>query len=296
MTIPVAKFVRFLDPTQPAELRAAAALLLGELGAKDAGVQAAILAALDDDDEAVRLPALRTAGKLKIAKSLPTLIERIKSGGPEASAAAEAAAQLGAEGVRKLQDLLHHVVPGVRKYIVAALTAVTGGGADSGVGVLFDPDPQVALSAAGAIVGRIPSLTPARRAELAAELIAIATQKKTKVPVHSEYPLVKVLASLNDPAAANVLWDRVGPGFPKDVRALALSTVGGWLQKPSTEQWKRLFQCAAERDFQVAAPALVLLSRLPSTDKQTEAWIELLKAPDPAARKLAIERILFDPS
>ena len=41
----------------------------------------------------------------------------------------------------------------------------------------------------------------------------------------------------------------------------------------------------------VAAPALVLLTRLPATDKQLDDWLALLKAPDLAPRRLAVEKI-----
>lgn len=63
------------------------------------------------------------------------------------------------------------------------------------------------------------------------------------------------------------------------------------MQKPTADQWKRLFAAAVERDFAVAAPALVLLTRLPASDKQLDDWLALLKAPDLAPRRLAVEKI-----
>ena len=291
MDIPAKKLVRLLHADQPADLRAAAVLVLAELGVKDADANAELIARLDDDDPAVRVNALRAAGRLKVSKALPVLLERIKGGGEEARLAAESAAKLGADGVKKLHDLLHQVVPGVRKYIAAALTSDSATGTDAGVSVLLDKDPQVAVAAANAIIARLPAMPADRKKELAGELIALAKDRKNKLPPSAEGPVVKLLAALNDPAAADVLWDRTGPGHSHEVRATAMAAVGGWVQKPTADQWKRLFAAAVERDFAVAAPALVLLTRLPAADKQLADWLALLTAPDLAPRRLAVEKI-----
>ncbi len=289
MDISVKKLVRLMNADQPADLRAAAVLVLCELGVKDAEASAEVVRLLDDEDLTVRLYALRAAGKLKVTKALPVLLDRIKHGGDEARLAADSAARLGPDGVKKLQTLLHAVVPGVRKYIAAALTSDAA--ADAGVLVLLDKDPQVAMSAAAAIIGRLPTMPPERKAELALELIAVAKDKRKKLPAASEAPVVKVLAALNDPAAAEVLWERTGQPSGSDVRAMALNAVGGWLQKPTGDQWKRLFAAAVDRDFAVAAPALVLLTRLPAADKQLDDWVALFSASDLAPRRLATEKV-----
>lgn len=291
MDVPVKKLVRLLHPDQPADLRAAAVRVFSELGVKDADASAELVARLTDDDPAVRVAAIAAAGRLKLTKALPVLLDRIKGGGEEGSLAAEAAARLGADGVKKLQELLHHVVPGVRKYIAAALSTVGTAGAEAGVSVLLDKDPQVALVAANAIIGRIPTMPADRKKALVDELLAALSDKKTKLPPTAELPVVKVLASLNDPAAADVLWDRTRPGFSHEVRAAALAVAGGWLQTPTKGQWQRLFACASERDFAVVAPALVVLTRLPAADKQLADWLALFQAPDAAARRLALDKV-----
>jgi HEAT repeat protein len=292
MDIPAKKLARLLHADQPADLRAAAVLVLGELGVKDAEANTEVIARLDDPESLVRIYALRAVGKLKVVKALPVLLDRIKGGGEEARLAADSAAKLGPDAVKKLHDLLHQVVPGVRKYIAAALTSdAAGSGADAGVSVLLDKDPQVAVAAANAIIGRLPTMTPDRKKELVGELVALAKDKKNKLPASAEGPVVKLLAALNDPAAADVLWDRTAPGFSHEVRATAMNAVGGWVQKPTADQWKRLFATAVERDFAVAAPALVLLTRLSANDKQLDDWVGLLRAPDLAPRRLAVEKI-----
>ena len=267
MDVPVKKLVRLLHPEQPAEIRGAAVLVFTELGIKDAEASAELIARLTDPEPVVRVFAIKAAGRLKLTKALPILLERIKGGGEEANLAADSAAKLGAEGVKGLQGLMNQVAPGLRRYIAAALTGAGSAGAEAGISVLVDKDPQVANAAAHAIISRIPTTPPEQKKALVAELIAIATNKKQKLPPTAELPVVRVLASLNDPSAADLLWDRVLPPFSAEVRAIALQAVGGWLQSPTKEQWRRLFTCAVESNFQIAAPALVLLSRLPVAAK-----------------------------
>jgi hypothetical protein len=288
MDIPVKKLTRLLAPDQPPEVRAAAVLVLTELGAKDAEVSSELIARLDDESEAVRIQAIQAVGRLRVAKALPVLLDRIRVGGEEANLAADAAAKLGESGVKGLQKLMPEVAPGLRRYIAAALTGAGSAGAEAGVSVLLDKDPQVAAAAATAIIGRIPTMPADRRAALTEELITLAT--KRKLPPSAELPVVRVLAALNDPDAADALWDRVLPPHPTEVRAAALQAVGGWVHAPSKDQWRKLFACAAEADFRVAAPALMVLNRLPA-DKHADDWLELLRAPDVAARRLALEKV-----
>ncbi len=290
MDISVKRLVRLLKADQPAEVRAAAFTVLGELGVKDTEASAELLASLDDDSDAVRVAAIQTVGKLKTAKALPVLLERIKSGGEEANLSADAAAKLGAEGVKGLQALMHTVVPGVRRYIASALTSAAAG-PEAGVTVLLDKDPQTAAAGANAIIGRIPTLPPDRKSALVKELVSVASSKKTRLPPSSELPIVRVLAALNDPAAADALWERTLPPHSVEVRAQSLQAVGGWTKTPTKDQWRRLFACATDAEFRVAALALMILDRLPVSDKQLVDWVALLRAPDLAARRLAMEKI-----
>jgi hypothetical protein len=54
---------------------------------------------------------------------------------------------------------------------------------------------------------------------------------------------------------------------------------------------KRLFACAADKDFRLAAPALVLLKNLPVEARAVPEWLTLLEAADVAVRKLAMEKV-----
>src|SRR5262245_10284163 len=117
MQIAAKKIVRLLQPDQPPDVRRAAAIVLGEVGARDAALAAARCDRLDVADPALRLAAIEAVGKLGIGRALPALLERVKTGGEGAEAAAHAAAKLGAKGTRALQELMPRVAPGLRRYI-----------------------------------------------------------------------------------------------------------------------------------------------------------------------------------
>ena len=287
MDVPVKKLVKLLDPARPSGVRTAAVVVCGELGVKDSATE--LLAALWDEDDAVRLAAVPACGQLKLVKALPIFLERIPTGGVEGNLCAAAAAQLGPAGVKGLHDLLHKVAPGVRKTIAAVLSGA-GGGAEASVSVLRDHDPAVVTAAAAAIAGRVPELSVAQKHALTEELVAFAGEKAKRLPA-AELAVVKLLAALNDPAAADVLWDRTAPPHPPEVRAAALGAVGGFAGDLSKDRWKRLFAAAADPLFPVAAPALMVLSKQSVVAKQLADWAGLFHAPDQAARRLALEKV-----
>src|SRR5260370_41501022 len=91
------KLLKLVESGTTPELRIAAARVLGEVGVRDAELGRVLTIALEDADSAVRLQILRTIGQLRFDVALPSLLARIREGGPEAEVAAQAAAQLGAK-------------------------------------------------------------------------------------------------------------------------------------------------------------------------------------------------------
>jgi hypothetical protein len=292
MSVTTESILRLMRPDQSPEVRRAAALVLGEVGGKGDGIGEALIEHLADDDGGVRRESIRAVGKLRVDAALPALLDRIRHGGEEAELAAQAAARLGARGTRALQELMPKVAPGLRRYIAAALP---GGGTASAsaaaVAVLLDSDPNVVGAAVASLISQIPSLTPAQRRAWADQLLPVAEDHKTPHPPATAAAVVRLLAALQDPRAESVLWDHVSGPRPPEVRAAALQALGKWPTTPTKEHLQRLFTCAADADFRVAAPALLLLQRLPADNKSLSHWLELLRAPDVAVRKLALSKV-----
>jgi HEAT repeat protein len=287
------KLLRLLRPDSAPELRRAAALVLGEVGTRSSELTAALGEALADSDSLVRLEALHAVGKLRIESALPRLVERIAEGGPESEAAALAAARLGDKGTRALKDLMGHVAPGLRRRIAAALaSAGTASAETAAVDALLDSDPGVVDAAARSLGAEIPSLTPASRKALADHLLDLLKKKKgPPLPPASETAIVRLVAALGDERAKATLWERTAPGYRPEVRGAALQALGRWAEAPSKDELKRLLACAAEPDFRVASPALMMLKDLPVADRQVPDWLPLLDAPDVAVRRLAIDKV-----
>ena len=292
MQVPSSKILRLMNADQPPEVRCAAALVLGELGGRDAEVSRALCEHLQDADAALRLEVIRAVGKLRVEPALPQLLERIKDGGAEAEQAALAASRLGSRGTRGLQELMPKVAPGLRRYIAAALAGSGAGGADdTGLRVLLDSDPGVIEAAVRSLMSQIPTLAPAKLETLTEQLLHLAQDKKTPLSPHSEVAVVRLLGTVEDPRAGDVLWDRIGPPHSPEARTAALQALGKWVTTPSKDQLQRLFACAMARDFRVAAPALVILNRLPVHDRALSEWLSLLQAPDLSVRQVAMEKV-----
>jgi HEAT repeat protein len=292
MTNTSKKILRLLHPDQPLEVRCAAVLVLGEMGGKDAELTRALCNALKDGEARLRLQVIQAVGKLRIEAALPHLLERIKEGGEEAEPAAQAAAKLGSKGTRALQELMPKVAPGLRPAIASALAAAgTASAETAAVAVLLDRDPKVVEAAGRSLLTQVPALTPAHRQALAEQLLALFEDKKDLLSSSSEVVVLRLLAALGDSRVEAVLWERIAPPHPLEVRAAALQALGKWAASPNKEQLKRLFACAVDSDFRLAAPALVLLKDLPVRERTVSEWLTLLQASDVAVRKLALDKI-----
>lgn len=292
MTDTAKKILRLLHPDQPLDVRCAAVLVLGEIGGKDAELTRALCEALTDSEARLRLQVIQAVGKLRIEAALPHLLERIKEGGEEAEQAAQAAAKLGAKGTRALQELMPKVAPGLRRYIAAALAAAgTASAETAAVVMLLDRDPGVVESAGRSLSAQVPGLTPAHRKALADQLLGLTKNKKEPLSPSSATVVLRLLSALDDPRVEALLWERIVPPYPPEVRAAALQALGKWATAPGKEQLKRLFACATDSDFRLAAPALVLLKDLPVGERTVPEWLTLLQASDVAVRKLALDKI-----
>jgi hypothetical protein len=287
------KLLRLLRPDAAPELRRAALLILGEVGTRGGELTATLTEALDDADAGVRLEALHAAGKLRIEQSLPRLIQRIADGGPESEAAALAAAKMGEKGTRALRELMGHVAPGLRRRIAGAMaSAGTVSAETAAVEALLDSDPGVVDAAARSLGAEIPLLPSASRKALGDHLLELLAKKKgPPLPPASETAIVRLVAALGDERAKAVLWDRILPAYRPEVRGAALQALGRWAESPGKDQVKRLLTCAADLDFRVASPALMILKGVSVRDRQLSEWLPLLDAPDVAVRRAVIDKI-----
>jgi HEAT repeat protein len=182
--------------------------------------------------------------------------------------------------------------PGLRRRIAGALgTGGTASAETAAIDALLDNDPGVVEAAARSLVAKVPSFTPHHRQALADQLLDLLKDKKRPPAASSETALVRLLTALEDKRAESVLWDRIAPSYPAEMRAAALQALGKWVHAPGKDQVKRLLTCANDADFRVAAPALMILKHLPAGKQAASEWLDLLQAHDPTVRGFAVEKL-----
>jgi hypothetical protein len=217
-------------------------------------------------------------------------LARVREGGPEAEVAAQAAARLGAKGTRALQELMAQVAPGLRRRIASALAGANATAA--AVDVLLDTDPGVVDAATRSLINRLPSLSEPQRRGLADQVLELlAPKKKSSLPAASEVALLRLLVALGDPRGEAAYWARSGPPHATELRVAALQALGTLPPPQGKDKLQRLLTCAADADFRVAAPALMILKAIPVTDRTIKEWLPLLEAPDAAVRRFALEKL-----
>jgi len=287
------KLIQLLQSEHAVDLRCAAARVLGHVAARTDEMAETLCEALNDQDPAFRTQVLETVGTLRIEQALPQLLARVSEGGAEAQVAAQAAARLGAKGTRALQELMGQVAPGLRRRIAAALAA---GGASTAkiaaLDALLDSDPGVVDAAGRSLIGQVPTLSKSEHRSVVDHVLEVLQPKKgIKLPPASEAALVRILAALADPKAEAALWARVTPAHPAELRASALQALGTLPLTSKKDRYKLLFAAAADADFRVAAPALMILKALAVTDRNMDDWLSLLQAPDVASRRFGMEKL-----
>lgn len=287
------KLLQLLRPDQPTELRCAAALMLGEVGNKDDKLAEALCQAIDDPEPAFRLHVLTALGKLRIERALPQLLAHMQEAGEEAEVAAQAAARLGAKGIRAVQARMAEASPVLRRRLAAALAeAGTASAETAAVDALLDDDPGVIDAAVRTLSSEVPTLSAGQRRALVDRLLELLQPKKgTRLPLASETALVRLLAAIGDPRGEPVFWARTEPSHPAELRAAVLQALGSLPHPSDRTKLQRLFACAVDGDFRVAAPALMILKAIPVNSRSWKDWLPLLDARDVAVCRFAIEKL-----
>ena len=188
---------------------------------------------------------------------------------------------------------MHKVAPGLRRRIAGALAASgTASAGSAAIDALLDKDPGVVDAAVRSLSGEIPAMSDSARQALADHLLDLLKgKKKSALPPASESAVVRLLAGLADPRAESWFWDLIQPGHPVEVRAAALQGISKSAAPPIKDRLMRLLACAADPNFRVAAPALMMLRGVEVADRQLADWLPLFDTPDVAGRRLAMEKL-----
>lgn len=250
-----------------AELQCAAALVLGELKSKDAGVRKALVRALQSGNETVRLYSVEALAKIGAREAVPHLIPLLGAGPAVKARAMKVITEAGTEVVKELRDRMKGADPEVRKGIAEALGAL--GEEDVLLRALKDPDPAVANSVL-AQVGRFKGK--------AKEVYAILKSGKGTVPC------LQILGEIGEPKWIVPYVDRK---HPPEVRAAAFRSLAK-LGVDASILPKLLPVLDEEGD---PRPALDVLERMKIGKADAKKVLKLLAHPKPAVRVSAIRAL-----
>ena len=286
------KLIQLISAPEALELRRAAALVAGSLGTtRDKRLVKGLLANLQEADVDLRLASIEALGRLRADEALGPLLEFVRLGGPELEVAVSAAGQLGARGLKALGKTMEAVTPALRSRMAAVLAkSGTGGGLVVTAHALLDPDPKVVDAAARSLAAEVPRFTAAQKQALA-KFLSESLEVKSDRADKTEAALVRLLGTLHDPQTEDILWQRLRANAAPEVQAAALQALGHGAAPTTDARLQRLVACAAHTDFQIVAPALVLLKQMPAGAKSAKLWLKLLNAPDVATRRFAVDKL-----
>lgn len=289
------KITELLLRDESALVRTSAAVTLGALGVSDAGTGKALLGALADPEDEVRLQAIIALGRIRFEGALPALLEKFPLGGAEGEESANSIAKLGARGVKALVEQLPKVSPGLRRYIGAALARAGNASSDqAAIDLLSDTDPGMVESTATVLASTLASRTSAQTRAIGKRVGELAQQRG--ISRATDQAVTRLLSAMDDPSGTKSLWDRISANHSPEVRSAALGSLGKGEISNTLENVRRLVQCAGEGDFRIVAPSLILLQKLKVEAAAIGEWLPLFQAKDPAARQLAVEKLGFNPN
>jgi hypothetical protein len=288
----LAKLIHLIAAADSPELRRAAVHVAGRVGTEtDRGLINSLLATLQENDVELRLAAINSLGQLRADAALGPLEDFVRRGGPELEAAVTAATQLGGRGLKTMGKIMDAAPPALKSRMAAVLAkSGTGGGLVATAHALLDPDPKVVDAAARSLAAEVPSLSAAQKQALGKFLIESLQPKKGQA-AKTEAAMLRLLGTLHDAKAEDIFWTRVAAGITPEVRGAALHALGQAAGAVTKARLERLVACAAADDFQIVAPALMILKKVPAGADNTKLWLELLDAPDVATRRFAVDRL-----
>jgi HEAT repeat protein len=278
-----------------AELQCAAARVLGELQARDAGVLKALARTLRSSNETVKLYAVDALAKIDASAAAPHLIPLLGDSDPVRSRVLQALASLGAQAAPVLREHLASENPRVRQGVVELLGRFAEeDSSDALFAALLDPEAEVARKAAQVWRGRARELAADRKAALGRRILEFVKSPRARKAETAVASSLLILGALGDPRAVPALLAHADRKRPASVRQAALAALGELAPQGAAAKTAvaRLLPLLEETDFPgIVKPALDVLARLPVGKEHVERLARLLeKGPGPvksfAARAL----------
>jgi len=284
------KIVKMLE-TGGAELQCAAAMVLGELGAKEDRVHKALLGSLKSENDEVRLYAVEALARTRAREAAPHLIPFLAGSVRLRARVQQILAELGDEIVPLLQKQIDKAAPELRRGLLEVLGQFKQVDmSDTLFDALLDKDPEVVRQAASSLKERFAGLKEDERDKAVKRMVAFLGTPKVRKHPETLIAGIQVLQELRAPSAARTYLEFVGSDLPATVRSAALTALAGCDIAAEEERvvGKLLPLLAEEDQANVVSPALQVLSKAKVGKDQADRIFKLLKSPHPAVRLFAI--------
>ncbi|MEW6430914.1 MAG: HEAT repeat domain-containing protein [Myxococcota bacterium] len=288
----IERIAKLLDDESPRK-RIAAAVVLGELGVKDAAVVSRLVQMAKDPVDAYAEAAVEALGQLKALKGLPVLLDSLGRGRELSAKARVAIAELGEEALPEIRARLDDASPEVRAVLSQLLPAV--GGRQSFEMALegmreqpWEAINKVALS----VRAEARTMSEAERRVMKAQIDKFLAKKKTAGDEPALRGALKTLGFLELQETQDTLLGYLGVKQPPAVRVEATTALRFALAKgPSKKALRKLMELLEDRDALVARAARDTLTVLKIGAEFADELAELCASKDVEVSVWAIRHL-----
>ncbi len=299
---PVEQIATLLGSEAP-EKQIAAAIVLGEIGAKTPEVIKGLVGLLETDSPPLQRPALGALVKIGSARVAPSIFPLLASKDADVRAlAVDALVACGEDVVPKVKERMS-VAEGAERKALDAILARFGDRKDAVTALLQgleSTEPDVARNVAAEVRPRIKEADGKMRRLWLHEVLRIL-DKMRKSPPPSPIPIataVKILGFLEDPKGTDLLLELAhDPKAPFSVRQEALIALRFALadEDRAAEIVDTMVAAAESDDRMLAQAALMGLVAVELPAKHAGRIVRLAAHPDPERARIAIEKLSRQP-
>ncbi len=281
-----------LDDASPRK-KIAAAVVMGELGVKDAAVVARLIQMAKDPLEAYAEAAVEALGDMQAVKALPVLIEALGRGRTLRDLASKAIGKLGEGALPEIKAHLATATPEIRAALSALLPSVGGRQSldlalEGLLGQPFDAVNRVALS----LRQEAKTLSPAEKKTMRGQIEKFLEKKKTQADEPATRGALKMLGFLELPEAEDVLLGYLGKRESTMVKIEAITALRFALsQGASKKTLRKLMELLEDPDVLLARAARDTLTVLNIGPQFSEELSELCSSPVMEVALWAIGRL-----
>jgi len=295
MNVQTRKIVELLKKGKP-EHQMAAAIVLGELRARDREAVKALGQTLGPASKQVRAACVEALGKIGSPAGLTFLMPLLEIEDADLrSRALEALSAFGPKAVSFISGRLTDSPPTVRRALVTVLSRIADKrSTDALLSLISSGHPEAARESAHALSERATGMTRAERRAIKSRVERILKAPARKAHGATLSAGLGLLGAFGDTSSAPLILKLAGPGYPETVRKEALLSVGAAIKgtMASMKIVTGIFALLTEKTpHALTTTALEVLYRMEIPKGSSTSLIKLLDARDPAVRRFAARKL-----